>query len=564
MSGLLGKLNVLLFADTAQFTSAMDKAAYTTNKTMNGMLRSVRGVAPQLAAALAAVGSVAGLKKVIDDADELKKVSQKIGITVESLSVLRHQASLADVDFQSLTTSVGRFSRVINDASQGAKGPSEAFAALNIEVRDSNGLLKTSEDLLLEVADRFSKMEDGVRKTALAQELFGRSGMDMIPLLNQGREGFKATREEAERLGIVISGQTAQAAEDFNDNMTRLVATVYGMGVQIGNELLPVLNTFTGQIVDATGKTSAFHEIAKWLGETFKNLAVGMRVTSGTVEALAKSFSAAKAIWWEASKFNFAGAIQIQKQALSDLDEVYKKTVTDAYALTKAQEDLAKATQESANETRLAFEVHEQAVRVKEDNKAIQQTAKETSNVMREMGATFTSSFEEAIISGQNFRDMLEGLLQDIERILLRRLILEPFFNALGSGIGSFFGGGASSGGAHQAAFASGGVINGPMSFPMVGGRGLAGEAGPEAIIPLKRTSGGDLGVKADVGGGVQVNVYAPPGSSVKQERKSDGGMESINIYIDEAVAGNISRPGSKTSRALKGQFGLGQELTRR
>jgi hypothetical protein len=99
----------------------------------------------------------------------------------------------------------------------------------------------------------------------------------------------------------------------------------------------------------------------------------------------------------------------------------------------------------------------------------------------------------------------------------------------------------------------------------MAGGkRGLAGEAGKEAILPLTRTPGGDLGVKTTGANRTIVNVYAPPGSDVKQDSQQEGGLEKINIYIDKAVAGNIGKQGSDTHRAMKNTFGLGQVLTKR
>lgn len=558
MSGLLGKLNVLLGADITQYSSAMDKAAYKAQKTMSGILGSVRGVAPQLAIALGAVGSAASFKKVIDEADQLNKASQKIGVTVESLSVLRHQAQLADIDFENLTRGIGKFSRTAYDASQGVKGSSEAFKELGITVTDANGRLKTNEELLLEVADQFAGMEDGVRKAALAQELFGRSGIDMIPLLNQGREGFKLARQEAERLGIVISGTTARASEEFNDNLTRLSAGLNGITVRAGNEVIPVLAKLTEQMVTAQGETSVFSDVASTLAFIIEKLAIGIRTTSGAIEFLTKGMASFTKIWFQASTFNFTGAIEEHKKAMEELGETYKSTVTDVTELTQAQEKMAESS----------------TTKVVENLERQQKKIKETSNVMKEMGATFTSSAEEAIMSGDKLSKVFTGLLEDIERILLRRLILEPLFNSIFAGFGSMFGGGgAAVASAHGNVFSSGrvmrfakgGMFSGPTSFPLAGGgTGIAGEAGHEAILPLKRTAGGDLGVKADVGRGVQVNVFAPPGSSVREERKSDGGMDNINIYIDEMVAGNVSRPGSKTSRALKNSFGLTPELTRR
>jgi phage-related minor tail protein len=101
--------------------------------------------------------------------------------------------------------------------------------------------------------------------------------------------------------------------------------------------------------------------------------------------------------------------------------------------------------------------------------------------------------------------------------------------------------------------------------FPMAGGKtGLAGEAGKEAILPLTRTPSGDLGVRTTGASRTIVNVYAPEGSKVSQDSQQNGNTEMINVYIDEAVAGNIGKPGSKTHRMLRNTFGVGQTLTKR
>jgi phage-related minor tail protein len=113
--------------------------------------------------------------------------------------------------------------------------------------------------------------------------------------------------------------------------------------------------------------------------------------------------------------------------------------------------------------------------------------------------------------------------------------------------------------------FAKGGFFTKPTIFPMAnGGIGLAGEAGDEAIMPLFRTGSGDLGVKSSGRGNVEINIYAPEGSSVSQETQKVGDTEQINIMIDEAVASSVSNTGSKTHKALKTSFGLKQALNTR
>jgi hypothetical protein len=195
-----------------------------------------------------------------------------------------------------------------------------------------------------------------------------------------------------------------------------------------------------------------------------------------------------------------------------------------------------------------------------------------------DLGFSFQSAFEDAIIEGKKFSEVLDGLAKDIERIILRKAITEPLGNMLGNWVGGFgktptkavsvttaskhgnvFGNGS------VIPFATGGIIGGPMMFPMAGGKtGLAGEAGKEAILPLTRTPSGDLGVRTTGASRTIVNVYAPEGSKVSQDSQQNGGMETINVYIDEAVAGNIGKPGSKTHRMLRNTFGVGQTLTKR
>ena len=80
---------------------------------------------------------------------------------------------------------------------------SAAFKALGISVQDANKNLKSSDQVLLEVANAFSKFEDGTTKTALAIAIFGRAGADLIPLLNQGADGIRKMQEQAQRLGLV-------------------------------------------------------------------------------------------------------------------------------------------------------------------------------------------------------------------------------------------------------------------------------------------------------------------------------------------------------------------------
>lgn len=147
---------------------------------------------------------------------------------------------------------------------------------------------------------------------------------------------------------------------------------------------------------------------------------------------------------------------------------------------------------------------------------------KEGKKIADELGFAFSSAFEDAIIKAESFKDVLTGLAQDIQRILVRELVTEPLAKAAvdfvkgvnwGGLFAGFFGAGASANGnaftpAGIQRFANGGVVSAPTLFRYGGSRmGVMGEAGPEGVLPLRRGADGKLGVIAQGGGGMRVTV---------------------------------------------------------
>jgi hypothetical protein len=156
--------------------------------------------------------------------------------------------------------------------------------------------------------------------------------------------------------------------------------------------------------------------------------------------------------------------------------------------------------------------------------------AEETTNVAKELGITFSSAFEDAIVGGKGFREILSGIEQDIIRIITRKLVTEPAANAIGDllgdfNFGSFFGGlfnakGNAFNSSGVMAFANGGVVNSATPFSFGGGRlGVMGEAGPEAILPLKRGANGQLGVQMTGGAPIIMNITTPDANSFRKSQ---------------------------------------------
>jgi hypothetical protein len=267
---------------------SLSKAAGDTAVGVDSMGFKIGATIKRLVGPAAIGAAVAGFgmltKSVINTADEISKASQKIGIGTEELSRLRYAADLAGVSFQGLQGGIGILSRNMFAAASGGKEAASNFARLGIEVKNADGSLRTSSQVLGDLADRFSKMPDGAQKTAEAMLVLGRSGAQMIPLLNGGRDALTEAMNEADKFGVVIDEVTGRRAEAFNDNLTRLTGVVQAMATQVAAELLPVLVDLTNWLVRNSGAVRDF------AGSIVNAIQYVQNVSRG-IEELASRFS---------------------------------------------------------------------------------------------------------------------------------------------------------------------------------------------------------------------------------------------------------------------------------
>ena len=185
-------------AETLNFTlSAQDKtqAAFNSvNKSMAGLNKaavSLKAAFATIATAATLSSLMTGLQGAVDRASKFVETAQKIGTTTEFLSGVSYAAKLAGVEFEQLEKGLIKLSRAMDSASSDAKsGIAFDFKRLGITFRETNGDLKSTETVFMEIADRIAGYSDGMRKAAVAQAIFGKSGADLIPLLNQGSDGI--------------------------------------------------------------------------------------------------------------------------------------------------------------------------------------------------------------------------------------------------------------------------------------------------------------------------------------------------------------------------------------
>lgn len=344
-NAVIGALQVLVGADTAEMETGLKKAQKSLQDFSNKVSQAGRLAAAGFVLATAAL-SVA-IKGTINEADKLYKMSQSFGVPIEELSKLKHAADLSGVSLEALGKSLGIASRKMMEAVANPTGEAaKAFDALRIRVQNADGSLKSSSQLITEVAGKFENMKDGAGKTALAMQIFGRAGADMIPLLNLGKQGIQDMTAEAEALGLVIDQRTGAAAEAFNDNLTRMRRVFDGIVIKVTAEMLPAFLQFSQVMVDAA-KNSTF------LKDVSAAIVTGLRVL---VDVVLSSISVARAFAAEImgivnalkllATLDFSGALQAfnagqeeSRRILQQNSEFMKKFYQDA---TVAADALAK------------------------------------------------------------------------------------------------------------------------------------------------------------------------------------------------------------------------------
>lgn len=235
---------------------------------------------------------------VVEYGDRINKTSQTIGIAKDALQELEYAAGLADISSDELSASLTILNRNLVAASKGGEEQSKAFAKLGVKVKDAQGKLRSADDVLADVADKFKTMEDGPEQAALAMDIFGKSGARLIPFLNQGGEKIDELRQEARALGLVIDDDLVEGSEELNDTLTQISAVTTGLWRQAVAPLIPVLTDLAKRFLEWRKANAAIIsqriqvviggivKVAHLLGDTFAFLvdnATAVKIVLGTI-----------------------------------------------------------------------------------------------------------------------------------------------------------------------------------------------------------------------------------------------------------------------------------------
>lgn len=291
-----------LKADLAKFGDSLNR--FGGDIATVGRRLSLAFAAMATAAAGAAVAVVGLAKAGAEQADASLKAAQAAGLQIDAYGRLSFAADQAGVDASSFGTAMNRLNAAIADAAAAgakstkklgdaakssgrviseefgrqvsvyddagvtvtrfgetyqkttkktadeAKGAAAVFAQLGVAIRDASGRLRGNEEILADLADAFARLPDGAEKSALAIELFGRSGTVLLPFLNAGSKGMRELGLQAERLGIVFTREQGVVAEAMNDTLAEVRQAANGIRFQLGLLFAPAITSAAAEFRD--------------------------------------------------------------------------------------------------------------------------------------------------------------------------------------------------------------------------------------------------------------------------------------------------------------------------
>lgn len=614
----LATLTIDINARLANIERDLGKAAHIAEqngKKMEAAFAGAKAAFIGLGAALGTGAILSGIKTVIDGADQLQKASQKYGIAVEQLSALKYAGELSDVSLEAIGNGLKKLSVNMLDTAAGTGEAKDAFKALGMSVTDAAGGLKSSDQVLAEIADKFAGMEDGAGKTAIAVKLFGRAGADLIPLLNQGSKGLAEMKKEAEQLGAIVGGDLTRKSEEFNDNLTRLSRTFDALKVSLAGSILPDLVKFTGTLVEATKASGGllkgiemilslpvagsvydnFDAIKKELENIDRKIAEmeakpfflrglnlsGLKKNREELEQQLKFvesiihqrgggkevFDFGPAVWASKTKspdLPNDNALKALKKAADEARQAMAAAAQAAYdnalgaaeadaqieKLRNSYVDMVEPAAQAMRELRKFDEIApalgltaDQLERIRDTLqekidfeqygkplKDITEEIQRQGDFARDLGMTFQSAFEDAIVSGKRFQDVLQGLAQDLLRIFVRQ--------AFTSLIGSLFGGPA--GGAGAGFFGGLNLPSFDVGTRYVPRDMIAQVHQGEAIIPAEFNRPGALSTPVNI----TINNNNSSAQVSARERVVDG-VREIEVVVEAMMDKWVSRGGA-------------------
>lgn len=255
----IAELIVQLGADSSDMVKGLKKAKTEVEvfqESLKGISNMMVGIGGMSVAAVG--GAIAATKSWAEAVNDLE---DKTNMSAESCSELLYVTQAVGLSMSDAGDSLSKMSKnsvkaymSIVAANEAGTQSTDIFTKYGITITDVNGKLLSAQDILANVAKRHREMANGVAKTSMEMEIFGRGGARLNDLLNLTQEQLNGMTQRARAAGLVLDHETTQAWEDMTFQINEAKAAMIGVGVQVGKLLLPELQKLANYAQEVAGK----------------------------------------------------------------------------------------------------------------------------------------------------------------------------------------------------------------------------------------------------------------------------------------------------------------------
>jgi len=261
MATKLGSLLIELGLDSAKFRSGLKRSERDMThfqRTTTGAANLVKGAIGGMVAALSVDMFAQAIQNGLEYASSLGEVAQQLGVTTDTLQEYRYAATQVGLSQEEMDNSLAKLTRTIGQAANGGKAQTAAFERLGVSIRDAGGNIKDAGTLIPEISDGLKRLGSDAERAATLTELFGRAGQKLAPLLSGGASEVNNLRDAAHKLGIVLSSEQIQKADETADKLaavkTVLQAKIAGVVADNADSIV----TLTNALADLTTESIRF------------------------------------------------------------------------------------------------------------------------------------------------------------------------------------------------------------------------------------------------------------------------------------------------------------------
>ena len=294
----------------------MDSGASSLQARLKGLHGSMRSlVAIQGAqlfgsiasSAASAVRSLVGMgSSAAETADDISKMSRRVGMSYGELAGLKHAADLAGIGLEQLVKGSTKSDIAMVKAQNGNKVAIASFAALGLSVNELAGM--SAAERFTAISDAIAALPSAAQRAAAAVSIFGKAGAELLPLFEIGAGGVKAATEDAKKFGLALTNAQGVDIENMNDGFKRASAAIQGVITQVVANLSPAIKGVVDQFTNLIGDTGGA-KIGSMIGTKIMEGALAFARVADTFIAqsggLFKYFSSVGAQWnavWDFAK----------------------------------------------------------------------------------------------------------------------------------------------------------------------------------------------------------------------------------------------------------------------